>query len=150
MDLTRSHYDARNGTLFQLDQANRRIKPTKVQYANPSVYLVDVGLEARVGGLMPNIEYQTQFTSAFYAAYDEVQRSSGNLLQFDGNRLANHTGQGFVDGDMTFFVERADRVDDANYRAEFRATLSVNKYDGTITSLISYIKAELQALAVKA
>ncbi len=147
MDLTKSHYNASNGTLFTFDAQARRITPDKVQYANPSPYTIDAGLNARVGGLIPNIEFQTGFMNAFYKAFDEVQKESG-LLQFRKGG-AVEDGQDFLNGDLTFLVERSDFPGHADYRAEFRATLAVNEFDGTTTSLYEYVKEELATLAAK-
>lgn len=150
MDLSRAHYDARNGTLFTFDALNRRVAPGKVQYVNPSPYAIDAGLNVRVGGLIPDINFQMAFIRAFYSAFDEVQRQYGNPLQFDDNWLTDHKGADFINGDMTFFVERSDKPDNADYRAEFRATLAVNQYNGIVNSLVEYIRKELATLAVKA
>jgi hypothetical protein len=148
MDLTRSHYDAGEGKLYTFDAATRDIKESKVRYANPSPYQIDAGLNARVGGLMPDIAFQDKFRFAFFEAFDEVQKN-GSPFQFDRNRLANFTGQGFIDGDLTFFLERQDKPGDANFKCEFRATMAVNQFDGGVKSLIAYIKKELQTIEAK-
>lgn len=148
MDLTRSHYDSREGKLFVFDEQKREIKETKVRYCNPSPYDIEVGLKARVGGLLPNIDFQETFMKAFFAAFDEVQKN-GSPFRFQADRLSNFTGQGFLDGDMTFFLERTDKPGDANYRCEFRATLAVNQYDGSMKSLVAYVKKELLDIEAK-
>ncbi len=136
MDLTRAHYH--NGLLFTYDAAKRQILPALVQYANPSPYDINAGLSTRVGGLIPDVNFQTTFLRAFFVAYDEIQRS-GSPLQFDQRRLAGFPGEGFINGDLTFFVERKEKSGDSGFEAEFRATLAVNKFDGTLLSLVDYI-----------
>lgn len=146
MDLTRSHYH--NGLLFTYDAGKRKNVPSPVQYVNPSPYAIDAGLSTRVGGLIPDINFQDTFLRAFFIAYDDIQ-ASGNPLQFKKTRLAGFAGEGFIDGDLTFFVERKDKAGDVGYEVEFRATLAVANFDGTLLSLANYIKGELASLVAK-
>jgi hypothetical protein len=146
MDLTRSHYH--NGLLFTYDASKRQILPALVQYVNPSPYDINAGLSTRVGGLIPDVNFQTTFLRAFFLAYDDIQKN-GSPLQFDERRHAGFSGEGFINGDLTFFVERKDKSGDSGYEAEFRATLAVNQFDGTLLSLANYIKGELATLVAK-
>lgn len=148
MNLYFSHYDASSGLLYSYDELNRRIVPSKVRYANASRYTFETGLQNRVGELIPHIEFQQQFVMAFFEAYNEIQKAHGNL-QFDANRLVGFKGQGFIEGDMTFFVERADNPFNVSYREEFRASGYAVHFDGTSLSLVSVIKAALRKLAEK-
>jgi hypothetical protein len=148
MDLTRSHYRS-DGRLFVYDEQKRDIVETRVQYENPSPYAIDAGLNTRVGGLIPKLDFQRIFLVAFFEIFDQVQKAGYPLFQFDKNRLSNFTGQGFIDGDLSFFLERSDKPDEANYRCEFRATLAVNHYDGSYSSLTNEFRKEMLKIKAK-
>jgi hypothetical protein len=135
--------------LFVYDKQKREIVETRVQYENPSPYSIDAGLNARVGGLIPTLDFQRVFLRAFFDVFDEVQKAGHPLYKFDENRLSNFSGQDFIDGDLSFFLERSDKPDEANYRCEFRATLAVNHYDGSYSSLTNEFKKEMLKIKAK-